>query len=148
GDTLNQLRRHGEAVAALKKGLPIREKLVRDFPKVPSYAVDLACLHLNMGIGLWARGEPEAALDWFAKGLAQVVPVVAREPRLGQARQIASRCHSARGNVLATLGRHGEALKDFDQALVFDDGQLRAMIKRDRAEAVKAMKKPGPPEDK
>jgi tetratricopeptide (TPR) repeat protein len=136
GELLNRLRRHDEAVAVLEKGLPLREKLVRDFPAVPSYAADLATLHLNMGIGRSARGEGEAALDWFKKGLTQVAPLLAREPRLGYARQVASRCHFARGNTLAALGRHAQALKDYDQALVFDDGQLRAMIQRNRAETL------------
>jgi serine/threonine protein kinase/tetratricopeptide (TPR) repeat protein len=135
-DLLNQLDRCGEAITILEKALPIREALVRDFPEVPGYAVDLSCIYANMGNALRLQKQSKAALEWYAKALATLDPVLAQEPRLALARMIKSRTHTGRAATLVDLERYAEAVKDWDQALDFDDGFQGDAIRQERAAAL------------
>src|SRR5262249_53695893 len=144
GVLLNSLGASDDAFATLSKELPIRENLAREFPGTHAHTVDLAGVYLNLGNAVQGRNQPEAALEWYAKALAQLAPVLATEPRLALARRAASRSHMARAVALDKLGRYPEALKAWDRALDFDDGHQPAAIRQDRAVTLARMKEPAP----
>jgi serine/threonine protein kinase len=138
GDLLTELERYDEAVAVLKLALSIREKLAHDFPTAVHYAIDLAAVYGDMGNVVAAQGQLESALDWYAKALSKLEPVLAREPRLADAQRFARYTYAARAVALGKLARHAEALQDLDRALAIaegqqDDGQERDALRLQRA---------------
>lgn len=76
-------------------------KTVRKVAKV-KLAGD-AEIHLNKGVGLASRGQPQEAVSEFDEAIRE-------NPRYDLA-------YWERGNAYDTLGKHQEALKDFDQAI-------------------------------
>ena len=88
--------------------------------------------YLNMG-QLVLQGRPDIALPWFTKSIATLEPVLAQEPNLLRARGSFLKAHSGRATARNMLGRHAEALKDYDKALEFDDGQFRLVLRVERA---------------
>jgi tetratricopeptide (TPR) repeat protein len=123
------MNRLGEAEAALRRALSTHEKLVKDFPDVSAYVVDLGMFLGNFG-ELVRQGNPEHALQWYAKAIRTLEPIVAREPGRMEAR--ASLCGAVAGQALAheQLGRHAEAIEGWKQALALDHGPRRHQIQR------------------
>src|SRR5439155_909917 len=80
------------------------------------------------------RGEPAAALDWYAKAIATLEPAHQADPRLVTARQFLRNCHSGRAEALVRLDRPAEALTDWDGALALDDGSARTRLRLGRAD--------------
>ena len=105
------------------------EKLAADFPAVPAHAVALGGGYCNFGNLVHGGGQPEAALVWFQKAIATLEPVVVKEPRMVDARQFLRNSHWTRAMALDDLGRHVEATRDWERALEFDDGSMRATFR-------------------
>src|SRR5262249_39664692 len=108
------------------------------------FVVDVTALYLNLGNSLQGRNQLEAALEWYAKALAKLQPVLAKEPRLTYARMAVSRSHIARALALHKLARYAEALKDWDRALEFDDGHQTNAIRNESAATLARLKAPVP----
>jgi serine/threonine protein kinase/tetratricopeptide (TPR) repeat protein len=144
GEALLRIGRADEAGAAFATGLPLYEKLTHDSPADVSYAVGLAGCYRGMGSVALRQLQPEAALAWYAKALAMLEPVLAKEPRLEKARRFAAVTYAGQALALDELGRHAEALKDWDRALAHDDGKRHEEIKLHRA-ATLARLNPIPP---
>jgi tetratricopeptide (TPR) repeat protein len=120
GALLNDLGKRREAEAAYRAALNIREQLAADFPGVAVYVVELGNSYKNFGNLVREKGEPQAALDWFARAIGALEPVLQKEPRLVSARQTLRNAHWSRALALDKLGRHADALKDWDRALALD----------------------------
>jgi serine/threonine protein kinase/tetratricopeptide (TPR) repeat protein len=129
GLLLEKLGKRPQAEAAYRRALAIQEKLAADFPTVPLHAVHLAGGYCNFGNWIRDGGQPEPALEWFQKGIATLEPVVAKEPRLVDAREFLRNCHKGRAEALEDLGRHAEANRDWERALELDDGGRKATIR-------------------
>jgi serine/threonine protein kinase len=132
-----------QAEAALRWAITVREELARDFPGILENTAALGSAYSNLGVFLREQGHPEASLEWFAKGMRILEPIVARTKQLGYARQYLRRAHSGRAKALEQLGRRAEAVRDWDRTIVLDDGHLRlfyqsrrALCRGDAAEAV------------
>jgi tetratricopeptide (TPR) repeat protein len=125
GNLLRDLGKRPEAEAQYRRALALRERLATDFPTVPGYAVDLGCSYLDFGNLVRDRGEPAASLDWYAKAHASLRPVLAKESRLVSARRILRNVHWDRAAALDRLGRHAEAVADWEQTLALNDEKHR-----------------------
>jgi serine/threonine-protein kinase len=130
GNLLDDLGQRQEAEAAYRRAITLWEQLAANFPNVPAYAVDLGGGYCNYGNLLSGRGEAAASLVMYSKAVATLRPVLDREPRLGTARLFLRNAHASRAMALGRLGRHAEALADWNQALVLNDerspeGRLR-----------------------
>jgi serine/threonine protein kinase/tetratricopeptide (TPR) repeat protein len=146
GELLAMMGRYGEAKAIYEKALPIREKLARDFPANKTYAAELGACYGAMGTVVQFSGDPEAALEWYKKGLAQVEPVLAEEPELALARQFAAVIYGGRAHAYEKLERYADGVKDCDQALpLADEPQRRVGLQQLRAELLARSKASVPP---
>jgi tetratricopeptide (TPR) repeat protein len=119
----------------------IYEKLVKEQPDVLAYAVELAATNSSLGNHARFSGQsPAAALKWFDKAIATLEPVLAREPKLATAREHARGAYWSRAEVLNMLRRPGEAVKDYDKAIEFDDGTKQVLLRSDRVVTLVALK--------
>jgi tetratricopeptide (TPR) repeat protein/tRNA A-37 threonylcarbamoyl transferase component Bud32 len=135
GNLANVLGVQGKKAAArsgLEQALAIHQELAKEYPRVPGYQVALASNYVNLA-GLVQDDQPAEALPWCDKAIATVAPVVAQDPRLVHGRECLSKAHFLRAWNLTRLGRHAEALKDWDRALDKDIGQLPDRIRLQRA---------------
>ena len=113
GILLNGRDRVSEAKAAYRAVLEIREKLTTVYPNVQAYQITLGGSYCNFGYLVRTRDDPQAALEWFAKAIERLRPVVDREPRLVEARKFLRNAHSGACASLVGLQRFAEALKDW-----------------------------------
>src|SRR5262249_53214413 len=72
---------------------------------------------VNFGHLLQEQGQAEASLAWFARAIALLEPLVQQEPRPVTERLFLRNAHWARAQALDKLGRHADAVQDWDRAL-------------------------------
>jgi len=123
-------------VAEYRAALAVQEKLAADFPAMPDYAITLGGIYCNVGALACARGEPAAALDWYAKAIAALEPVYRAKPRLVTTRRFLRNSHFDRARALGRLGRFADALPNWDRALELDDGSARTDLRLSRADCL------------
>lgn len=133
GHLLNAAQRPVEAKAAYQKTLEIRERLTRDYPKVFSYALELGGTYTNMADLVRDAGAPQGALPWYARALQTLEAQLQQQPRHTEARQWLRNTFWGRAEALSRLGRHAQALGDWDRALAADDGSRRDDLELSRA---------------
>jgi serine/threonine-protein kinase len=136
GNVLRDLAKGPEAEATYRRAIAIGERLADEHPGVPEYAVGLGGSYCNLGHLLKDRGEPQAALEWYARALARLQPVAAAGPGLMPARTYLRASHRGRAAALADLGRHAEAVPDWDRAIELDDGPMRDAFRLRRADCL------------
>jgi serine/threonine-protein kinase len=127
-----ELGRRPEAKAAYEKALAIHQELVKEFPLVGDYQVGLAGTYVNLA-ALVQDDQPAAAVEWCSKAIATVGPGLAQVPRLVKAHECLSKAHFLRAWNLTRLGRHAEALPDWDRALDKDMGPVPDQFRLQRA---------------
>jgi serine/threonine protein kinase/tetratricopeptide (TPR) repeat protein len=135
GNLMKYLGKRGAAEAALRRALGIFEKLAADFPTVSAHAIELGGGYCNIGIWVRDGGQPETALNWYQKAIATLEPVVAKEPRLVDAREFLRNSHKGRAEALEDLGRLAEATRDWERALELDDGPSKEFLRANVAES-------------
>src|SRR5262249_5623650 len=116
GLALRSMGKRPEAEAAYREAILILEGLAADFPTAAAHAVHLGGGYCNFGNWVRVGGRPEAALGWYQKAIATLDPVVAKEPRLVDARQFLRNSHQGRAEAIDALGRHTEATRDWERA--------------------------------
>ncbi len=114
GNLLKDQGKRAEAEAAYRAALEIKERLAADFPTVPGYAMDLGNSYANLGLLVRDSDQLQASLDWFAKAIATLEPVLRREPRLVKARRFLHTAQLGRAGALARLGDHSRAAGEAD----------------------------------
>jgi tetratricopeptide (TPR) repeat protein len=135
GNLVKESGRRAETHALFQKALAIKEQLASKYPAVPMYRRDLAGGYVNFGLLLRDGGDPSASLAWFGKAIDLLEPVVAQDRRGVTERLFLRNARFARADALVLLGRYGDAIKDFDKALVLDDAR-DPVLRRRRARAL------------
>jgi tetratricopeptide (TPR) repeat protein len=133
GSLLRDVGKQAEAEAAYRQALTVRERLAADYPAVPDYRLGLANDQVNLGNLLLAAGQSSTALEWFDRGIDNVQAASAKDLRKDLARQTLQKAYWGRANVRNALGRHAEAVSDWDRAIDFATGPQRAMMRVQRA---------------
>jgi tetratricopeptide (TPR) repeat protein len=126
--------RWDEAEAALRQALRVQTRLVEQHPKVAQYTVYLGNTRLNMGTLVRDRGNPTEALTWYA----EAIPTLEAGRKMGgeerEAREFLCEAYYSRATALTQLGRHAEALADWDCALKVPPApDLLSWLRRQRA---------------
>jgi tetratricopeptide (TPR) repeat protein len=99
------------------KALHIRRQLVAEFPNFPAYSVALAKTYYNLGRLLHAGDRPADAPACYGKSIEALEPLVKKSPKLHEAHAVLKTAVWWRARALSDLGRHAEALKDWDRAV-------------------------------
>jgi len=135
GDLLARRGKRTEAESAFRRSIALFERLTAEQPAAPAFAVDLGCSCFNLGNLIRDDGNPTAALDWYGRAAAALEPIVARQP-LAAARQFLSNTYQGRADALGLLGRHAEAIADWDRVLALEKGGNRTFFQLARALAL------------
>jgi tetratricopeptide (TPR) repeat protein len=133
GLLLDNLRRSKEAEAQSQAAVRIREKLVAEFPSVPAYRILLGAVYGNVGRLQRRARRPADSLEWFNRGIETLATQHEREPQHEEARRFLRNTHAGRALAFAALGRHTEALQDWDRAIALSqepEAQRRARASR------------------
>jgi serine/threonine protein kinase/Flp pilus assembly protein TadD len=118
GTVLQRRGRAREAADQFRQGLVLQERLAGQFPEESSYRHIHARLLNFLGIALRDQpSEAATALDCHQKALQLCDKLVAEFPDQPLFRRERARSFFARGTVLNITGRHGEAIKAFQQAV-------------------------------
>ena len=135
----NQLTEEGrfdEAKTSFNRALDLQEKLVAEFPGDLLFTYELGNSYANYGLMLTGGGKPKEALAWLDKGIARLEAVLDQNSRLTTAQQFLSLAHGNRARALVKLKRAADALKDWDQAVLLNDGVKRAQFQAERIQAL------------
>jgi tetratricopeptide (TPR) repeat protein len=126
----------GERTAALQSHEQARgllEKLVAAYPDLLDYQINLGGTYTHLGTFHRDSGRPEEAFSWYAKAISGLEAVRQRQPKHPTARNSLRNAFRARADMLTRLGRHSEALPDWDRALELEAGPDRARFRLWRA---------------
>jgi tetratricopeptide (TPR) repeat protein len=126
-------RRWAEAETSYRQALSLREQSVREHPAVLQYAEALGGSLCNLGHLLVSRGQPEGALEWYARAILTLDGVLQRQPRRARTRRFYLNACMGRAEALDRLRRHGEALPDWDRVLALAEEPDRRGIRIRRA---------------
>src|SRR5262249_49883097 len=120
-----------------RRALGIREKLVADYPGIPVYRTDLGGSYVNLGLLIRDRGKSADSLDWFARAIDKLAPIVTQEePGLANARLYLRNAHLGRAKAFVYLSRYAEAVKDLDQAVALASPEVQPLFRAERAAAL------------
>jgi tetratricopeptide (TPR) repeat protein len=133
GIVYRETGRPREAEGALIRAVKEREALAAAHPENPGYAVGLGGAYVNLGNLSRDRDDPRGACDWYDRAVTTLGAVSRRVPRDGTAQLFLRNAHLSRAGARARLGRHREAVSDWDQAIGYDDGGLRDRLRLSRA---------------
>jgi serine/threonine protein kinase len=121
------------AEAVLRKGRQLGEQLVREYPALSECGVRLGSTYVACAELALRRGQPQAVPPWCERARHTLAAVLTKEPRHTEARYFLEDAHEVRALAWTKLGRHAEALADWDRALELDDGSGRDRLRLDRA---------------
>jgi tetratricopeptide (TPR) repeat protein len=124
GNLLKTQGKRPEAEAHYRQAVALGERLVADFPRVPAYAVSLGGSYCNFGLVLTEGGQPAQALEWYAQAIRVLQQALDRTPDV-RAREFLRKSHANRAVALGRIGRHAEAVPDWDRAIALDEGPQR-----------------------
>jgi serine/threonine-protein kinase len=131
---LRALGKPEEAMQHHQQARDRQEKLVKAHPDLSDYGIDLAGTCCNTGIFLSDSGKASESLDHFARAVALLQAIRQRDPNQATARLFLRNSHMGRALALTRLGRHREAVADWDQAMPLDTGGARYFIRLKRAD--------------
>ncbi len=117
-------RQHDKAEAAYKQSLALNEAILHDHPKVVEYLVDVGGSYTNMATHVRrTRGSPAESLEWSAKAIRLLEPVLRQDPRDVHVRMILFDVFMGRGQALLQMNRPEEARKDWRKMVELSAGQ-------------------------
>jgi tetratricopeptide (TPR) repeat protein len=106
-----------KATAHYEEALGILEPLSAAQPSHGYYAFSLAALRINFGFLSQAKGREQEALEQYTLALESLQGILEREPTFDQARGHLLPAHGGRAQALSQLGRHAEAVGDWDRVV-------------------------------
>jgi len=123
GQTLNHEGKFHQAEAAFERSIAILEKLVADHPQDLKIGLALGFSYSRLPDVLLHRGDVQSALEWSDRAIRLFRSLARRDPRnLDIARTQLWHAVAGRAEKLTRLGRHGEAVVDFEEALELTRG--------------------------
>jgi tetratricopeptide (TPR) repeat protein len=113
--------------------LAVGDKLIAAAPTMLAYAISRAICDAAAADLLRDRGGPEDALATYDRAVAALKAILDKESRLVEARDALRDAHAGRARALDRLGRHADAVQDWEHAVKLDDGSQHAVLKLGRA---------------
>jgi len=122
GGMYNDSGRKDQAKEAYETARGLLEKLVEGDPSKTEYKVHLGITAMNLGNLGQDKEKPQDALEWFAKSVQLLSPILQHDEQNGLARSSLREAYEGRAQVFTRLGRHVDALPDWEQALGLASG--------------------------
>jgi serine/threonine-protein kinase len=119
--------RRTDAEPLYKKVVSIYEGLAQDFPDVVAFRLDRARTICNLGYLALEDARYQDAIDWQSQAVDVFAEIHRTSPQLAAARELLRNAHGGRAMAYSAMGKHAEALTDWDAA-------LKASVAADRAE--------------
>jgi serine/threonine protein kinase/Flp pilus assembly protein TadD len=116
-------RQHDKAEMAYKQSLALNEAILRDHPKIVAFIVDVGASYGNMATHIRRTRSPKESLEWSARAIRTVEPVLEQDPRDVGACMCLFDTFMGRGQALLRLGRREEATKDWWRMIELSAGQ-------------------------
>jgi serine/threonine protein kinase len=116
-----------EAEEVYRRAVELGEKLVSE-NRHPDVQINLAASYHNLGNAVREQGRAADSLAFYDNAIARLDPIVAKNQQFDDARSFLHNACWDRANALGQLGKHAEALKDWQRALELDDGTYKANI--------------------
>jgi serine/threonine protein kinase/tetratricopeptide (TPR) repeat protein len=138
GNLLADLGQLPAAEKAYRKALDLWEELATaGFGTMPGCRRGLAGSYVNYSRALRDQGRAEASLPWYAKAIALLEPLVEQDPRLFTEEFYLRNAHHGRALALGTLGRHADAVKDWERVVGLNaDTKMQAFFRYQRARSL------------
>jgi serine/threonine-protein kinase len=109
--------RRREAEESYRRALEVYERLDKAYPDEPRYATRKGAIMLNLALFPAEGQAAEGAVALIGEAVATLERVLAAQPRDSMARTFLLAALSGRAETLERLGRHTQALADWDRAL-------------------------------
>jgi tetratricopeptide (TPR) repeat protein len=120
-----------KAAATYRRAMSILEELVVVNPTISDYALTFAVTATKLA-DLDCE-PPQAKLEWCSKAIDKLEGILKRDPQNALARQFLTGNLQRRAWSLTDLGRHAEALRDWDRVLEGGGGAHRDAFRLGRA---------------
>jgi tetratricopeptide (TPR) repeat protein len=133
GVLLGEREQFAEAERAYRRALDLQERLTREFPVNSTYAVELAKSCGEIGTLAADQGRPQEAVEIFNKAIDALETLIQRNPQQASARTALGVTYSRRAPALSQLGRHDDAMHDWDRALALCSKSNRMEVRSYRA---------------
>jgi tetratricopeptide (TPR) repeat protein len=114
-----------EADATLRQALASEEELARRHPDYPLYVGFAASIRTLLGEVAKEQGNHAFALECFDAAIPALERLRTADEKSSIARQGLHSACWGRAEILAQLGRHQEAVQDWDRVLALDAGMMR-----------------------
>jgi tetratricopeptide (TPR) repeat protein len=102
---------------ALQNALTVREALAARDPSDVTLEINVSNAQSRMGEAALNLGDPSGALEWFSRAIASCTKAKERSPDDWLGGDALVLAHTLRAEALGRLGRHAEALEDWDHVL-------------------------------
>jgi eukaryotic-like serine/threonine-protein kinase len=129
-------KRAEQADSAFRKALVLWEKLASASPENIDYAAGLCVTRRNLGDLAGEGGRAVAAVELYTQAVAALEAPTAGRGESAEATAALRNAHWRRAESLAGLGRHSEALPDWDRAVDLADGPDKLWGRLHRAVAI------------
>ena len=113
---------HDQAESAYQQAIAHKEAILRDHPKVVAFIVDLAGSYGNMATEV-RRRSPDEALEWAARAIGLLEPVLQKDPRYVEARMCLFDSLMGRAYALRRLERREDAAEEWRRVVEISEGQ-------------------------
>ena len=107
----------GGAATAYRAAIEVYERLVADQAEGLWYEIDLGGNYCNLGRLVSVGGRPADALAWYDKAVRTLAAVYNKNRRQVRAKQFLCNSHWGRAYTFGQLGRHADALADWNEAV-------------------------------
>jgi tetratricopeptide (TPR) repeat protein len=122
-------KRYVEAEATLKRSIALVEKLAADHPRDVNIANLLHVGYHNMAEAFLLQGDARSALEWIGRAIPILRSLARQDPQNRLVGRSSLRVSLAdRAEILIRLGRHADALSDYDEILELSHGLKTAEL--------------------
>jgi tetratricopeptide (TPR) repeat protein len=122
-----------ESETALRTAVPLMQQLLDDGVAPPDHARQLGNTHVNLAVALLCQKKPAEALKEVNKGLTILRDFAQKNPNDRVVALSLRNAHAERARALDALGRHDDALDDWDQAVKRTPRREQGPFRRARA---------------
>jgi serine/threonine protein kinase/tetratricopeptide (TPR) repeat protein len=127
GMLLGEVGKHAAAEEAYRQALRIQDKLIESSPRVAEYRFNLSAVQGNLGRLCLARRQPEQALEWHSKAIANLESML-KERADAMARHSLSRAYDSRARAFVEMKHYSRAAADFTKAVELAPAPERTLV--------------------